>query len=107
MLALIAEGRTNASIARQMPITEKAVVQYASRIYDALGLFPATTSIAACWPCCATCPSDGPRRRVTSAAGVAGTEAAPGGSVLGRSPVHSSGSARNRSKGVGAAVAEV
>ena len=40
VLALMAEGRTNASIARQMSITEKAVVQHASHIYDALGLSP-------------------------------------------------------------------
>ena len=37
---VLAEGRTNASIARQMSITEKAVVQHASHIYDALGLSP-------------------------------------------------------------------
>jgi DNA-binding NarL/FixJ family response regulator len=40
VLAMMAEGRTNASIARQMSITEKAVVQHASHIYDALGLSP-------------------------------------------------------------------
>ena len=38
VLALIAEGRTNAAIARRLAITEKAVVQHASRIYDLLGL---------------------------------------------------------------------
>jgi DNA-binding NarL/FixJ family response regulator len=38
VLALIAEGRTNAAIARLLAITEKAVVQHASRIYDVLGL---------------------------------------------------------------------
>jgi DNA-binding NarL/FixJ family response regulator len=36
--ALIAEGRTNAAIARLLAITEKAVVQHASRIYNLLGL---------------------------------------------------------------------
>jgi DNA-binding NarL/FixJ family response regulator len=40
VLALMAEGRTNASIARRMSITDKAVVQHASHIYDALGLTP-------------------------------------------------------------------
>jgi DNA-binding NarL/FixJ family response regulator len=40
VLALMAEGRTNASIARRMSITDKAVVQHASHIYDALGLPP-------------------------------------------------------------------
>jgi len=38
VLALVAEGRTNAAIARRLVITEKAVVQHASRIYDLLGL---------------------------------------------------------------------
>ena len=36
----MAEGRTNASIARQISITDKAVVQHVSHIYDALGLPP-------------------------------------------------------------------
>jgi DNA-binding NarL/FixJ family response regulator len=40
VLALMAEGRTNAAIARRLTITEKAVVGHASRIYDALGLPP-------------------------------------------------------------------
>lgn len=38
VLAHIAEGRSNAAIARQLSITEKAVVQHTSRIYDHLGL---------------------------------------------------------------------
>ncbi len=36
----MAEGRSNASIARGLSITEKAVVQHVSRIYDELGLPP-------------------------------------------------------------------
>ena len=40
VLALMAEGRTNAAIARHLTITEKAVVQHASHIYDELGLAP-------------------------------------------------------------------
>jgi DNA-binding NarL/FixJ family response regulator len=40
VLALMAEGRSNASIARGLSITEKAVVQHASHIYDELGLPP-------------------------------------------------------------------
>ena len=40
VLALIAEGRSNAAIARRLVITEKAVVQHASHIYDELGLSP-------------------------------------------------------------------
>jgi DNA-binding NarL/FixJ family response regulator len=40
VLALMAEGRANAAIARQMSITDKAVVQHVSHIYDALGLPP-------------------------------------------------------------------
>lgn len=38
VLALVAEGRSNAAIAGRLFITEKAVVQHISRIYDALGL---------------------------------------------------------------------
>lgn len=41
VLALVAEGRSNASIAAKLFLTEKAVVQHVSRIYDALGLPPA------------------------------------------------------------------
>jgi DNA-binding NarL/FixJ family response regulator len=40
VLALMAEGRTNSSIARRMSITDKAVVHHASHIYSALGLPP-------------------------------------------------------------------
>ena len=40
VLALVAEGRSNASIAAKLFLTEKAVVQHVSRIYDALGLAP-------------------------------------------------------------------
>ena len=38
VLALIAEGRSNAAIARQLVVSEKAVVQHASNIYDQLGI---------------------------------------------------------------------
>ncbi len=38
VLALIAEGRSNASIAARLVISEKAVVQHTSHIYDALGI---------------------------------------------------------------------
>jgi DNA-binding NarL/FixJ family response regulator len=38
VLALIAEGLTNAAIARRLAISEKAVVVHTSGIYDALGL---------------------------------------------------------------------
>lgn len=40
VLGLMAVGRSNASIARELVITEKAVVHHASRIYDILGLPP-------------------------------------------------------------------
>ena len=40
VLSLMAQGHTNAAIARRLSITEKAVVQHASHIYDALGLPP-------------------------------------------------------------------
>lgn len=38
VLALLAEGRSNAAIARRLGISEKAVVQHISHIYDQLGL---------------------------------------------------------------------
>lgn len=38
VLALMAEGRSNAAIGARLFITEKAVVQHISRIYDALSL---------------------------------------------------------------------
>lgn len=38
VLGLVAEGRSNAWIAAELFLTEKAVVQHTSRIYDALGL---------------------------------------------------------------------
>ncbi|MGR7027170.1 response regulator transcription factor [Geodermatophilus sp. URMC 62] len=40
VLALMSEGRTNAAIARTLSITERAVVQHTSHIYDELGLAP-------------------------------------------------------------------
>jgi DNA-binding NarL/FixJ family response regulator len=40
VLALVAEGRSNAAIARRLVISEKAVVRHISRIYDQLGLTP-------------------------------------------------------------------
>ncbi|WP_104179215.1 response regulator transcription factor [Arthrobacter sp. B0490] len=38
VLSLMAEGRSNAGIASRLVVTEKAVVQHSSRIYEALGL---------------------------------------------------------------------
>jgi len=38
VLALVAEGRSNQAISQRLFISEKAVVQHTSRIYDALGL---------------------------------------------------------------------
>ncbi|NMO93568.1 response regulator transcription factor [Actinomycetospora sp. TBRC 11914] len=38
VLALVAEGRSNAAIARRLGITEKAVVAHVSGIYETLGL---------------------------------------------------------------------
>lgn len=40
VLGLMAEGRSNAAIAQRLTITEKAVVQHASHIYDQLTLPP-------------------------------------------------------------------
>ena len=38
VLTMMAQGRTNAAIARQLSITEKSVVAHISRLYDGLGL---------------------------------------------------------------------
>ncbi len=38
VLKLVAQGRSNGAIAAELVITEKAVVQHTSRIYDTLGL---------------------------------------------------------------------
>jgi DNA-binding NarL/FixJ family response regulator len=38
VLAMIAEGRSNASIGRALSVSEKAIIKHASRIYDELGL---------------------------------------------------------------------
>jgi DNA-binding NarL/FixJ family response regulator len=38
VLALMAEGRSNAGIAEQLVLTEKAVIKHVSHIYDVLGL---------------------------------------------------------------------
>lgn len=38
VLGLMAEGRSNAGIASQLVLSEKAIVQHTSNIYDALGL---------------------------------------------------------------------
>jgi DNA-binding CsgD family transcriptional regulator len=40
VLALMAEGRSNASIGRALALTEHAVVQHVSNIYAQLGLLP-------------------------------------------------------------------
>ena len=40
MLALVAEGRTNAAIADQLKMTERAVDKHVSNIFVKLGLLP-------------------------------------------------------------------
>jgi len=42
VLALMASGRSNGSIARTLSISEKAVVQHVSHTYDVLGLAPSS-----------------------------------------------------------------
>jgi DNA-binding NarL/FixJ family response regulator len=44
VLALMAEGHSNSAIARSLVISEKAVVQHTSRIYDCLALPPDDTT---------------------------------------------------------------
>ena len=50
----MAEGRSNAAIARELSLTDKAVVQHVSNIYERSGSRPATTTTAACSRCSAT-----------------------------------------------------
>ena len=40
VLELVAQGLSNAAIARRLIISEKAVVEHVSNIYDTLGLLP-------------------------------------------------------------------
>jgi DNA-binding NarL/FixJ family response regulator len=40
VLALMAEGRSNAAIAERLTVTEQAVVKQAAKVYDELGLTP-------------------------------------------------------------------
>jgi DNA-binding NarL/FixJ family response regulator len=40
VLTLMAEGRSNQAIARQLTLSEKAVVKHVSHVYDELGLLP-------------------------------------------------------------------
>jgi DNA-binding NarL/FixJ family response regulator len=68
VLKLVAEGRSNGYIAAELVITEKAVVQHTSRIYDALGL-PAD--------------DDGHRRVLAVLKYLAGTSTVPGAAVRG------------------------
>jgi len=42
VLALIAEGRSNLAIAERLVVTERAVEKHVTRIFDKLGLMPAT-----------------------------------------------------------------
>lgn len=39
VLGLVAEGRSNLAIAKQLGVSEKAVVQHMSNIYDQLDIF--------------------------------------------------------------------
>jgi DNA-binding NarL/FixJ family response regulator len=43
VLALMAEGRSNAAIAQRLTIAEKSVVRHASHIYDALDIAPSAS----------------------------------------------------------------
>ena len=38
VLALMAEGRSNQAIAKELTLTEKAIVKHVSHVYDELGL---------------------------------------------------------------------
>ena len=51
VLALMAEGRTNAGIAARMAVGQKTVSKHSASIFDKLGLAPARTTTGGCSPC--------------------------------------------------------
>ena len=58
VLALIAEGHSNAAIARRLVVSEAAVGKHVGNIFAKLGLAPVTATIVASSPCCATSAPD-------------------------------------------------
>jgi DNA-binding NarL/FixJ family response regulator len=54
VLALMAEGRSNAAIAERLFLSEKAVIKHISHVYRELGRWRAPTTTGEFWPLCAT-----------------------------------------------------
>jgi DNA-binding NarL/FixJ family response regulator len=53
VLALMAEGRANPAIARELVVSDKAVEKHVSNIFLKLDLAPPRRTTAVCWPSCA------------------------------------------------------
>ncbi len=60
VLALMAEGRSNAGIAAAMVVSNGAVEKHVASIFGKLGLPPAEATTAGSWPCCATSRAEPP-----------------------------------------------
>ena len=58
VLGLMAEGRSNAAIADELVVTERAVEKHVTGIFAKLELpAPAARTTAGCWRCCASSTS--------------------------------------------------
>lgn len=60
IIALMAEGLSNAAIARALHLSEGAVSKYTTTAFDKLGLATTRRPIGACWRCSPTWRSRGP-----------------------------------------------
>ena len=68
VLALIAEGRSNAAIAERLVVTVGAIERHVTSIFDKLGLRSTRRTTGACWPCSNTSSIELPRDNPIAAA---------------------------------------